>query len=154
MLVRMIMMIVGLLFVLDPAFGANCDERKGVLMAQKGQFTAAFVMLEKCATKRNVSADTLMLLAELYENQLGSRIKGEEALMVAWSLKHKAAAKGNLDALIEITRAYGQGGDRGRKVLPNDAMHRCLVDIVHSASGHGKFESESVVFCFKAYRPG
>ncbi len=143
-----ILVVTVLCLTANSAFAANCDERKGVLMAQKGNVRAAFKKLESCAQKQNVSADTLMLLAELYEDPKASKLKGEEALRAAWTLKHKAAVKGNLDALIEITRAYGQGEDK-RKIWPNEELHECLVGVVHSAAGHGKFESDAVISCLK-----
>jgi hypothetical protein len=132
----------------NSVFAAECDEVKGTLMAQKGNVRAAFKKLESCSRKQNASADTLLLLAELYEDPKASRKSGEEAYRAAWSLKHKAAVKGNLDALIEITRAYGQG-EAKRNIKPDEELHSCLVDVVNSAAGHGKYESDDVVSCLK-----
>jgi len=140
--------ILALLMIGGIAQANECSEVKGKVLYDKGNMRAAFQMLESCARKENVAADTLMLLATLYENTKVSKLTKEEALRRSWSLKHNAAVKGNLGALIEITKAYGQGEEM-RRIRPNPERHECLVRVVHSAAEHGKFASDAVVACLK-----
>ena len=137
-----------LLMIGGIAQASECNEVKGKVMYDKGNTQAAFRMLEDCTKKRDVAADTLMLLADLYENTNVSKLTKEEALRRSWSLKHNAAVKGNLHALIEITKAYGQGEEM-RRIRPNPERHECLVRVVHGAAEHGKFASDAVVACLK-----
>lgn len=137
------------MFLSAVSFAAECRPDIAQGLMESGQTKAAIGVMEGCAARRNVSGETLMSLARLYEEDARTSGQSEEALLRAWSLKHKAAVNGSLDALIAITRVYANG-DNDMKLESDQKRHACLVSILKKAQPDKNYKPSSVIKCLTA----
>jgi len=102
-----------------------CDEAGGIEQLKAGNYDKAYQLLSPCETRQDVSADTLIGLAILYGSRDYEGLEDRESEARAWTLLHRAALLGSLDATMEIAQLY-QIGNRLIDLSPDEAKAQCL----------------------------
>lgn len=117
----------------SPASLTACNEVEGLEQLELGQYDAAYKLLAPCENRPDVSPDTLLALAVVYGVRDFPGKSDAELESRTWTLLHRAALSGSLDATIEIAQLY-QVGSRLINVDPNERRSQCLDTAAELAS--------------------
>ena len=115
-------------------------------MLEIGDIQGGYKHLKKCDLRRDIDGETLYLLADILQNHRVQGLSKKDARKKALWLMHLAAIKGEVRALIEITRLY-HNGDSGLGVNRNVDRYNCLASVAHSAAGHGNYDRQDLLAC-------
>lgn len=127
-------MIATLLLLSVSTYADDCDHINGNIAAKRGDISLAYSMLKSCENEKDISGETLHMLAAVYMNFAPAQAQfttDKELAKKVYELLYRASIKGYEDALIDLASFY-VSGEPLLGILPNDSIGDCLHKVADS----------------------
>ena len=129
-------MIAILLLLSFSTYADDCDQINGNIAAKRGDISLAFSMLRFCEHNKDISGETLHMLAAVYMNFAPAQAQFNTDKKLAkkvYDLLYRASIKGYEDALIDLASFY-ESGEPLLGILPSESIGNCLHKVADSRS--------------------